>query len=151
VYLSISISISSSAECGGKANIETPRPTESSYPAEQKSGPFRSFFAEAIRYWEPRRLIYNFVLSAVCVGWLVLTWPHFRPILNLSSVLLLAVLGLLANACYCAAYLVDIPLQQSSLGTVWRRRRWALWLMGTLFAILFANYWIADEIYSFVR
>jgi hypothetical protein len=131
--------------------METPRPTESYCPGEQKSGPFRSFFAEAIRYWEPRRLIYNFVLSAVVVGWLVLTWPHFRPALTWSSLLLLAVLALIANACYCAAYLVDIPLQQSSLGTIWRRRRWALWLMGTLFAILLANYWIADEIYPFVR
>jgi hypothetical protein len=131
--------------------METPRPTESYYLSEQAPGPFRSFLAEAIRYWEPRRFIYNFALSAVCVGWLVLTWPHFRPALTWSSLFLLVVLALLANACYCAAYLVDIPLQQSSLGAVWRRRRWVLWLMGTLFAILFANYWIADEIYPFVR
>jgi hypothetical protein len=130
--------------------METPRPTESYGLNEQAPRPFRSFFTETIRYWEPRRLIYNFALSAVCVGWVVLTWPHFRPMLTLSSVLLLAVLALIANACYCAAYLVDIPLQQSSVGTVWRRRRWALWLMGTLFAILLANYWIADEIYPFV-
>jgi hypothetical protein len=28
---------------------------------------------------------------------------------------------------------------------------WILWLMGMLFAIVFENYWIADEIYPFVR
>ena len=131
--------------------MENPRPRESDCLSEQRSGPFRSFFAEAIRYWEPRRLVYSVALSAVCVGWLVVTWPHFRPALTLSSFLLLAILALVANACYCAAYLVDIPLQRSSIGTVWRRRRWALWLMGTLFAIVLANYWIADEIYPFIR
>jgi len=46
---------------------------------------------------------------------------------------------------------VDIPMQLSPLSTVWRRRRWALLLMGTLFAILVENYWIADEIYPYVR
>jgi hypothetical protein len=35
----------------------------------------------------------------------------------------------------------------SSLDSVWRRRRWILWLIGTLFAIVLASYWIVDEIY----
>jgi hypothetical protein len=60
------------------------------------------------------------------------------------------VLALLANACYCAAYFVDIPLQRSSLCLVWKRWRLALWLAGTLFALVLANYWIADEIYPSV-
>ena len=68
-----------------------------------------------------------------------------------SSLLLLFFLALVANACYCAAYFVDIPLQRSSLSSVWKRRRWGLWLMGTLFALVLANYWIVDEIYPFVR
>jgi hypothetical protein len=130
--------------------MKTPLPTESHRFSEQKSGPFRSFFAEAIRYWEPRRLIYNFALSAVCVGWFAMAWPHFRLALTWSSLPPLAVLVLLANVCYCAAYLVDIPLQQS-LGSAWRRRRWALWLMGTLFAIVLASYWINDEIYPSIH
>jgi len=33
---------------------------------------------------------------------------------------------------------------------VWNRQRWAIWVVGTLLAILFENYWIADEIYPFV-
>ncbi len=32
----------------------------------------------------------------------------------------------------------------------WRRWRWGLFTIGTLFAIVLANYWIADEIYSYV-
>jgi hypothetical protein len=131
--------------------MKTPRPMESHRISEQKSGPFRLFFAEAIRYWETRRLIYNFALSVVCFGWFVVGWPHFRPALTLSSLPPLAIFALLANVCYCAAYLVDIPLQRSSLGAVWRRRRWALWLMGTLFAIVLASYWINDEIYPAIR
>jgi hypothetical protein len=81
----------------------------------------------------------------------VLTWPHFHPAFTLSSLLLLVILALLANACYCAAYFVDIPMQHSSLAAIWTRRRWVLLLAGTLFAILLENYWIADEIYPDFR
>jgi len=131
--------------------LETEHPTQLQGFGESPSGPFRGVLVDAIRFWEPRRLLYNFVLGAVVVVWLVATWPHFRAELTLHSLLLLAILALLANVCYCCAYLVDIPMQLSPLSTVWRRRRWALLLMGTLFAILVENYWIADEIYPDVR
>ena len=58
---------------------------ESHRPSEQKSGPFRPVLSDAIRYWEPRRFTYNFALLAVCVGWFVVAWPHFRPALTWSS------------------------------------------------------------------
>ncbi len=129
-----------------------PSPPPSTSPAlPQPPAPSRSPLADAIRFWELRRIPYNLVLSAVVVAWLVVTWPHFRPALTLTSLLLLVIMGLLANACYCAAYLVDLPMQHSALCAVWRRWRWALWLVGTLLAILFENYWIVDEIYPFVR
>jgi hypothetical protein len=44
---------------------------------------------------------------------------------------------------------VDIPLQNSSFCLVWRGRRWLLWVVGMLFAVALANYWIADEIYPY--
>jgi hypothetical protein len=116
-----------------------------------QSGWFRESLADAVRFWEPRRVVYNFVLTTVVAVWLVTTWPHFRVAMNLASLLLLSVLALIANACYCAAYLLDIPLQRSSVGSAWRSRRWGLWLAGTLFAVVLANYWIVDEIYPFVR
>jgi hypothetical protein len=72
-------------------------------------------------------------------------------VFTLQSLLLLSILALLANACYCAAYLVDLPMQSLSVGDALRRLRWVLWVIGTLFAIVFENYWIADEIYPFVR
>jgi hypothetical protein len=142
----------SSCSCrGSKANMETPCPGESHGLSEQESSTFRSSLPEAIRYWEPRRIIYNLSLLAVCIAWFAPGWQHFRPTLTWSSLPPVAVLALLANVCYCAAYLVDLPLQQSSLGSVWRRRRWALWLVGTLFAIVLASYWINDEIYPAIR
>lgn len=111
----------------------------------------RQRLAEASRFWEPRRLIYNLVLTAFGLAWLVLTWPHFHPALSRLPVLRMAVLALLANVCYCAAYFVDVPLLSSAVGSAWFKWRWILWSAGMVLAILLENYWIADEIYPFVR
>ena len=131
--------------------MESSLPTQSPGIYETPPGAFRGLIANAIRFWEPRRLIYNLMLFTVVVTWVAATWPHFRPMFEVHSLLLLAILALVANACYCAAYLVDIPMQCSAFSNLWRRLRWALWLTGMLLAILLANYWISDEIYPFVR
>lgn len=131
--------------------IENPLPTKSPVTSEISPRAFRGLLADTLRFWELRRMIYNLVLVAVVFAWVAGTWPHFRPMFTPHSLLLLVILALIANACYCAAYLVDIPMQFSASGAVWKRRRWALWLAGTLFAVLLANYWIVDEIYPFVR
>ena len=120
-------------------------------PSIQPSDTLGGIITDAARFWEPRRLVYNAVLAVATVSWLLATWPHFRPALKMSSFVLLAILAMLANLCYSAAYLLDVPMQLSSLSALWRRRRWALWLAGTAFAVALANYWIADEIYPFVR
>lgn len=112
--------------------------------------PLRALLDDALRYWEPRRITYNLLLGAIVLAWLILTWPHFRTALTLQALLLMFVLAVLANVCYCAAYLVDIPLQGSSFRRLWRRWRWGLWVVGMLLAAILANYWIADEIYPYV-
>ena len=104
----------------------------------------------AIRYWEPRRLAYNLALAVLASAWVLLTWPHFRAVLTFESLPKLLILAALANVCYCAACIVDVPMQQSAFANTWRRRRWVLWLLGTLFALLVTYYWIGDEIYPFV-
>jgi hypothetical protein len=117
---------------------------------------FKYSVADALRYWEPRRLLYNAILTIAAVLWVVLTWPHFRPfrLMDISPgdthpvFLILVILAFLANVCYCAAYVVDIPLQLTFV--TWRKHRWTLLLTGILFALLVENYWIADEIYPFV-
>ena len=131
--------------------MDTALPTQSQDLGQSPSGPFRAFLTDAIRFWEPRRLVYNFVLAVVVVVWIVASWPQFHPAFTLHSLLLLSVLAVLANVCYCAAYFVDIPMQSLSVGSALRRQRWGLWVMGTFFAILFENYWIVDEIYPFVQ
>src|SRR5579863_6702504 len=107
---------------------------------ERQPGSLRDVLSDAIRYWEPRRIIYNLVLVAVVMAWLFFTWPHFRSAVAFGSLLFLSVFAMLANVFYCAAYVVDIPMQQSWLQDLWRRRRWSLWTAGMLFAILLANY-----------
>jgi len=93
-------------------------------------------------------LLYNLILTFVVIFWLAGTWPHFRPALVPSTLLPLSFLALLANICYSAAYLVDIPVQLSTPSAIWNRYRWLLWIFGILFALLLENYWIADEIYA---
>jgi hypothetical protein len=110
----------------------------------------REIISDAIAYWERGRVGYNLVLGAVVAGWVTLTWPHFRGALNWPSLLALFALAVLANACYCAAYLVDVPVQYSSFRDLWRRRRWVLWATGVVFAGVLASYWIADEIYPYI-
>ena len=127
--------------------MDTALPTQSQSP----SGPLRGLLADAIRFWEPRRLFYNLILAVVVVPWIVVSWPHFRPAFTLHSLLLLGILALLANACYCAAYILDIPMQSLFVGDSLRYWRWCLWVIGTLLAVVLANYWIVDEIYPFVR
>lgn len=131
--------------------MESQRDTASQGLGNHSGHPWRILVSETFRYWEFRRLFYNSALLAVVIVWLAATWPHFRPMFSLNSLLLLIVLGLIANIFYCAAYLVDIPLQLSSVGGAWKNLRWLLWLIGTFLAIVLANYWIVDEIYPFVR
>lgn len=113
--------------------------------------PWRFTLADSARFWEPLRLAYNLVLAAVVIAWIAFTWPHFRVAFTFPSLFRLAVLALLANALYSAAYFVDVPMQRSPLAAVWRHRRRMLWFAGTLLAVVATNYWIADEIYPFVR
>jgi hypothetical protein len=104
----------------------------------------------ATRFWEPRRLIYNVVLTGIGLFWLIKDWTHFLPALTWSSLGIVTVLALLANLCYCAAYLADLVTQHLLPKLAWNRSRWAIWSLGTLFAIVFESYWINDEIYPYV-
>ena len=108
-------------------------------------------FGETTRFWEPRRLWYNAILSIVVLLWLVFTWPHFRPALTFQALGKMLVLALLANVCYCAAYPADWMVRAASSDKTRRRFRWAIWIVGMLLALLIENYWIADEIYPDVH
>lgn len=115
------------------------------------SGQFREIVTDAIGYWERRRILYNVILATVVALWFMVTWPHSKPALTLQTLFFFFVLAMLANICYCAAYVADVPMQCSLFRTVWQRWRWGLWTVGVIFAVVIANYWIADEIYPYIR
>jgi hypothetical protein len=93
-----------------------------------------------IRYWEPRRLIYNAVLSAVVVIYFFAGWPVSREALSVNVMLNLFQLAVIANVLYSSAYVPDVFVQLSSLRPAWLRSRWLLFLVGTTFAATFARF-----------
>ncbi|HET6906022.1 MAG TPA: hypothetical protein VFH52_03635 [Rhodanobacteraceae bacterium] len=106
----------------------------------------REALTDAIRYWELRRIVYNLALAAVVIALAVAFWTRIRERLSFELLLGLVVLAVLANLCYCAAYLADVPMQLSSYRAGWRRWRWLLWIFGVLFGMALAWYWTGDEI-----
>jgi hypothetical protein len=64
----------------------------------QSTSTARDILRNALRYREPRRVPFNIVLASIFLGWVVFTWPHFRPALTLQSLWYLLILGALANA-----------------------------------------------------
>ena len=102
-------------------------------------------FSTAARFWERGRVSYNLALTVTAIVWFA-RWPHVTHAMKLSDVGRLMVLALLANVCYCAAYLIDLAIQQLP-NVQWSRYRWIVFALGTLFAVLLESYWINDEIY----
>ena len=95
---------------------------------------FRESLAGAIRYWEPRRLIYNGVLAAIVLIYFGINYPATKSLVSIDSVLVLFLLVVLANVAYCAAYLVDIFVSASNYREQWQSRRWIIFVIGLLFA-----------------
>jgi hypothetical protein len=126
-------------------------PREKASPSGAGAGGFRALLADAVMYWEPRRIAYNLVLLAQAGAWVWATWPAFRPEVVAQHIPECLALAGLANLCYCAAYIVDLAIPHSAERDVWRRWRWILWVAGTVLALLIAQYWIGDEIYPSVR
>lgn len=129
--------------------METPYPSNTF--GQPQAGGWRQRLTRASRFWEPRRIIYNLVLTVVVAFWVLFTWPHLRPAINLNVLLLLSILAALANICYSAAYLVELTIRASASRVNLNRQRWLLWSMGMLFAVVLENYWIVDELYPFVQ
>jgi hypothetical protein len=101
----------------------------------------KEYVTDAIRYWEPRRIIYNGALVAVVVAYFVVYRSHAIATFSVDSLLMLFLLAVLANVAYCAVYVVDLVWQVSGFRDGWRRRRWILLLVGVLFAAILARYW----------
>src|ERR1700723_1966292 len=94
----------------------------------------REALTQAIRYWEPRRLLYNSLLLIVVATVFVLGLPISRSQLNVNLLLFLFVMAVLANVAYCACYVVDVAARGSDFRTIWLRFRWTLFVVGVAFA-----------------
>jgi hypothetical protein len=99
-----------------------------------------AFAANALRYWEPRRLAYNFVLALVVATHVFLEWPASREKLTADVLLGMFLLAVLANVAYCAVYVVDLFVQFSGLDAAWRRGRVLVLIVGTAFAATITHF-----------
>jgi hypothetical protein len=98
------------------------------------------YVANGLQYWEPRRFVYNGVLALVVVGHLLWALPGSREKLSFDLALGIFLLAVLANVCYCAAYLADVFVQFSGLHQAWRTGRVVLLVVGTAFAATITHF-----------
>ena len=102
---------------------------------------WRDYLSNAIRYWEPRRILYNLLLAAVVVIHFVRELPFSKTVLQFDTLLLLFLLAVLANVAYCAAYVPDVFAQMSGVRDSWLRYRWVVFLIGLAFAAVLTHFW----------
>ena len=117
-----------------------PISTTDTQPPESKRASFREMVTDAIRYWEPRRFIYNAVLALIVIGYFIAGLPASRSTLTLNGILFLFFLAVLANACYCGAYIADLFAQFSGFRAQWRRWRGLLLALGIAFAAVITRF-----------
>jgi hypothetical protein len=94
----------------------------------------REALSQAIRYWEPRRILYNALLLIEVAVVFAVNLPESRNHFSVNLGLLLFVLAVLANVAYCACYVVDVLAQLSTFRAAWMRIRWLLFVIGVAFA-----------------
>jgi hypothetical protein len=104
-----------------------------------------TYVANALRYWEPRRLLYNGTLAAVVLAHVVLAWPASREKLSPDLLMGFFLLAVLANVAYSAVYVVDLFVQFSGLDRPWRVGRAVLLFIGTAFAAIITHFVVQAE------
>ena len=105
------------------------------------AGLLREAATDALRYWEPRRLVYNGVLAAIVLWYFSAARPESAQGLSLNGFLFVVLLAVLANVAYCAVYPVDVFVLISGFREVWLKVRWVLLAVGTLFAAIITRFW----------
>jgi hypothetical protein len=110
------------------------------YPPMETAA-LREWVTDAIRYWEPRRIVYNLILSGVVLACFVVALPLSKGMISLNFALVLFMMAVLANVAYCAAYVVDLFAQISGFRELWQKYRWLLFLVGVIFAGIITRFW----------
>ena len=104
---------------------------------------FREAVSNAMKFWEPRRILYNILLAAIVIAHFLYfsrTLALIKSIMSFDGVLGLFLLAVLANVAYCAAYPVDLFAQWSSYRETWLRYRWILFVLGMIFAAILTRF-----------
>ena len=90
-------------------------------------------WSDCLRYWEPRRLVYNGILALVVL--IQATGLKAWPLLFAThGIVGMIVACALANLCYCSAYLVDMAIQYSDFRETWLEWRDWLFVAGCVLA-----------------
>ena len=113
-------------------------------PAEGLAQILHQSTTDAIRYWEPRRAVYNSLLAMIVVTYFALGYPSSMRTLSANTALLVFLLAVLANVAYTTAYAVDIFVQLSEYQSRWRKHRWMLFVFGSFFACLLTRFWAVN-------
>ena len=100
----------------------------------------RQALSEAIRYWEPRRVLFNVVLAIVTGTVFMANSPHSFQALTCNVAQIVFVLAVLANVAYCAAYPVDVLAQLSAIRARWLQLRWLLLVVGLIFGSILTHF-----------
>ena len=112
--------------------------SETNSPAPSPS--VRELATDALRYWEPRRIVYNAVLALIVLGDFFAAWPNSKSALTFDAICGLFLLAVLANVAYCAAYVVDLFVQLSGFRPAWNRLRRCLLVLGITFAAILTRF-----------
>ncbi len=89
----------------------------------------RAIWTDVLAYWEPRRLIYNGLLTMVVVMQ-VLQQHWVRELLTPSALARLVIAAAAANFCYSLAHGLDMAIQHSDFRRFWRDHRGWIFLFG---------------------
>ncbi len=106
----------------------------------------REIITDSIKYWEPRRRVYNIVLGLIVIYYALPVLIRQRELDSLGGfdylggTLGIFVLAVIANVLYSTAYIADIFIQMSDYGEVWKKFRWILLTVGITIAAIFT--WI---------
>ena len=100
----------------------------------------REYVTDAIKFWEPWRLLYNLALAAIVIIYFVVGYPSSKAALTIDFCLGVFLLAVIANIAYCAAYIVDVFAQASGFREIWQRYRKILFVIGTLFAAIITRF-----------
>jgi hypothetical protein len=123
-----------------KRGIPRKPPGAAVYCAVMETTELREYATDAIKFWEPFRLLYNLTLAAIVITYFAIGYPFSKSVISVDFCLGLFLLAVIANVAYCAAYIVDIFAQASGFREVWQRYRKLLFVIGTLFASIITRF-----------